>query len=54
MNRIVSESKMSAFGTDDIFVLLAICRKMRPYLRREPTPQGKGRAEVQQKLHICK
>ena len=26
MNRIVSESKMSAFGTDDIFVLLAICR----------------------------
>ena len=30
MNKGVSESKMSAFATDDIFVLLAICRRMRP------------------------
>ena len=27
-------------------------RRMRLYLRREPTPQGKGRAEVQQFLCV--
>ena len=36
MNRVVSELKMSAFGTDDIFVLLAICRKMRTFLNGVP------------------
>ena len=36
MNRGVSESKISAFGTDDIFVLLAICRKMRTFLNGVP------------------
>ena len=34
--------------------LLHMGCKMRTYFRREPAPEGKGRAEVQQKFDIRK